>query len=302
MYLVNLYSKRKLYFVNQALKEVEAETGHKFRCLISDAFLWFSGDIAEKMNVPWVTTWSGPRPLLVHLETNMIKEKVGAPGQEDKTLDFLPEFSNKFRASDLLLRENLHTVSVNVTQHNFTRIHLVNRVLIISGSTHSRQNVSFNYNPITGKHPLIPIVKKSIVGMCVFVYFCGCTRMSEWVAYVPWERDQAIRSSRIPMVYFFCRRWNLIWAPRCVEYFTGPCKWAFVLLITNLAGPKHRDKLFGNWFPQFSNWTPILFMSTPNFKSRSETLGPNHIAKRKASSRITARRAHPNRFDKTERN
>nr|AJW67515.1 UDP glucosyltransferase [Rubus hybrid cultivar] len=85
----------------RAIKEVEAEMGHKFGCLISDAFLWFSGDIAEKMQVPWVTVWSGPRPLLVHLETDIIREKVGAPGQEDKTLDFLPGFSDEFRASDL---------------------------------------------------------------------------------------------------------------------------------------------------------------------------------------------------------
>jgi hypothetical protein len=66
----------------RAIKEAEAEMGHKFGCLISDAFLWFSGDIAEKMQVPWVTVWSGPRPLLVHLETDIIREKVGAPGKD----------------------------------------------------------------------------------------------------------------------------------------------------------------------------------------------------------------------------
>ncbi|KAK9930156.1 hypothetical protein M0R45_027208 [Rubus argutus] len=87
--------------LERAIKEVEAEMGHKFGCLISDAFLWFFGDIAEKMNVPWVTVWSGPRPLLAHLQTDIIRERVGAPGQEDKTLDFLPGFSDEFRASDL---------------------------------------------------------------------------------------------------------------------------------------------------------------------------------------------------------
>ncbi|XP_050373341.1 flavonoid 3-O-glucosyltransferase-like [Argentina anserina] len=98
---IEMFLEKAPQSFDRALKEVEAETGHKFGCLISDAFLWFSGDIAEKMNVPWVTTWSGPRPLLVHLETDMIREKVGAPGQEDMTLDFLPGFSNEFRASDL---------------------------------------------------------------------------------------------------------------------------------------------------------------------------------------------------------
>ncbi|PRQ36568.1 putative flavonol 3-O-glucosyltransferase [Rosa chinensis] len=98
---IGLFLDKAPQSFERVLKEVEAETGHKFGCLISDAFLWFSGDIAQKMNVPWVTTWSGPRSLLVHLETDMIREKVGAPGQEDKTLDFLPGFSNEFRASDL---------------------------------------------------------------------------------------------------------------------------------------------------------------------------------------------------------
>ena len=63
-----------------------------------------------------------------------------------------------------LLSKIVHVVSKNVTQHNFTRIHIVNRVLITSGSTHSRQNVSLNYNPLfVGKHPLIPLMKKPII-------------------------------------------------------------------------------------------------------------------------------------------
>lgn len=78
---IGFFLKKAPQTFEMALKEVEAETGHKFGCLISDAFLWFSGDIAEKLRVPWVTTWSGPRPLLVHLETDLIREKVGAPGK-----------------------------------------------------------------------------------------------------------------------------------------------------------------------------------------------------------------------------
>ncbi|PRQ36589.1 putative flavonol 3-O-glucosyltransferase [Rosa chinensis] len=86
----------------RAIKEVEAETGHKFGCLISDALFWFAGDIAEKMHVAWVTSWIGEiRSLFVHIETDLIRDEVGAPGQENKTLEFLPGFSDEFRASDL---------------------------------------------------------------------------------------------------------------------------------------------------------------------------------------------------------
>ncbi|KAK9931137.1 hypothetical protein M0R45_018432 [Rubus argutus] len=99
---IELFFDRAACTFEKAIEEVEAETGHKFGCLISDAFLWFSSDIAKKMHIPWVTYWIGEqRSLLVHIETDIIREKVGAPGQEDKTLDFLPVFSDEFRASDL---------------------------------------------------------------------------------------------------------------------------------------------------------------------------------------------------------
>ncbi|PRQ36574.1 putative flavonol 3-O-glucosyltransferase [Rosa chinensis] len=99
---IELFLDNALGNFEKAIKEVEAETGHKFGCLISDAFLWFAGDIAEKMHVSWVPLWiCGQRSLLVHIETDIIREKVGALGQEDKTVDFLPGFSDQFRACDL---------------------------------------------------------------------------------------------------------------------------------------------------------------------------------------------------------
>ncbi|XP_050374067.1 anthocyanidin 3-O-galactosyltransferase F3GT1-like [Argentina anserina] len=97
---IKLFLDNALGSFEKAIKEVEAATGHKFNCLISDAPLWFAGDIAEKMHVTWVPFWiSGQRSLLLHIETDLIKEKL--QGQEDKTLGFLPGFSNEFRASDI---------------------------------------------------------------------------------------------------------------------------------------------------------------------------------------------------------
>ncbi|KAL7224620.1 hypothetical protein ACSBR1_025981 [Camellia fascicularis] len=36
----------------------EEETGRRISCLVADAFLLFSGDMAEAMRVPWVPLWT----------------------------------------------------------------------------------------------------------------------------------------------------------------------------------------------------------------------------------------------------
>lgn len=47
-------------------------------CVVADAFLWFSGDIAAEMGVSWVPVWtSGAASLLLHLYTDFIRETVG---------------------------------------------------------------------------------------------------------------------------------------------------------------------------------------------------------------------------------
>lgn len=60
-----------------ALKDVEASTGLKVKCSVADAFIWFAEDIAEEIKVPWVAVWSGPRSLLLHVETDFIRRRVG---------------------------------------------------------------------------------------------------------------------------------------------------------------------------------------------------------------------------------
>lgn len=67
----------------RALEVAEAETGLKVGCLISDAFFWFAGDMADKMNVPWIPLWTAaPRSLLLHVETDAIRQALGANGKE----------------------------------------------------------------------------------------------------------------------------------------------------------------------------------------------------------------------------
>ncbi|KAH7544625.1 hypothetical protein FEM48_Zijuj01G0005500 [Ziziphus jujuba var. spinosa] len=101
---VELFVKAAPENFTKALEKVEAETGLKIGCLISDAFFWFAGDMAEKMNVPWVALWTAaPRSVLVHVDTDAIRQALQATnesGKEDQKLDFLPEFS-AFQKSDL---------------------------------------------------------------------------------------------------------------------------------------------------------------------------------------------------------
>ncbi|KAK6235924.1 UDP-glucuronosyl/UDP-glucosyltransferase - like 10 [Theobroma cacao] len=85
----------------KAIDALVAETGNRIDCLITDAFYWFGGDIADELNVPWVALWTaGPRALLVHVQTDVIRQHVGINAPEDKALDFLQDFS-ALRAADL---------------------------------------------------------------------------------------------------------------------------------------------------------------------------------------------------------
>ncbi|CAN6677946.1 unnamed protein product [Malus baccata var. baccata] len=85
----------------RSLKDAEAATGLKIGCLVSDAFFWFLGDMAEGMKVPWVPVWTGgPRSLLVHVETDFIRHRLGTSRDGKQCLDFLPGFS-KVKIPDL---------------------------------------------------------------------------------------------------------------------------------------------------------------------------------------------------------
>ncbi|XP_030539147.2 anthocyanidin 3-O-glucosyltransferase 7-like [Rhodamnia argentea] len=55
--------------------EAVSETGTGISCLISDAFLSFSGELAEEMRVPWILVWiSMPYPLYVYTNIRLIRQ------------------------------------------------------------------------------------------------------------------------------------------------------------------------------------------------------------------------------------
>nr|GMD44568.1 UDP-glucose:flavonoid 3-O-glucosyltransferase [Ipomoea batatas]GME21533.1 UDP-glucose:flavonoid 3-O-glucosyltransferase [Ipomoea batatas] len=63
-----------------AIAEAEAETGAKFGCFLTDAFLWFGGDLAaERGGVPWIALWTaGACSLSAHMYTDFVRSLVAA--------------------------------------------------------------------------------------------------------------------------------------------------------------------------------------------------------------------------------
>lgn len=80
----------------KSMKEAEEETGVKFSCIFSDAFLWFSCEMARKMNVPWIAFWTGGScSLSVHLYTDFIRSN-----KETSALK-IPGFSSALKICDM---------------------------------------------------------------------------------------------------------------------------------------------------------------------------------------------------------
>lgn len=64
------------------MRAAEAEIGRSIDCVVADAFMWFSCELAEEMGVPWVTLWtSGACSLVAHCCTDLIRETVGMHGK-----------------------------------------------------------------------------------------------------------------------------------------------------------------------------------------------------------------------------
>ncbi|KZV29578.1 anthocyanidin 3-O-glucosyltransferase 7-like [Dorcoceras hygrometricum] len=85
---------------SKRLEQVEKETGMKATCLLTDAFLWFSGDMAQERGIPWLAYWAaGPTSISLHLYIHVIRATLGNDSDLDQTPDFIP--GSVIRASDL---------------------------------------------------------------------------------------------------------------------------------------------------------------------------------------------------------
>uniref|UniRef100_A0A5B7A6L9 Glycosyltransferase n=1 Tax=Davidia involucrata TaxID=16924 RepID=A0A5B7A6L9_DAVIN len=101
---INLFLKVAPENFKRGVEVAEADTGRRISCLMADAFLWFSGDLAHDMHVPWVPLWtSGACSLSVHVYTDLIRQTIGIrdiAGRENEILKFIPGFS-ALRLGDL---------------------------------------------------------------------------------------------------------------------------------------------------------------------------------------------------------
>ncbi|CAK9150319.1 unnamed protein product [Ilex paraguariensis] len=101
---IDLFLKVAPEEFRKGVAAAESEIARRVSCVVADAFLWFSGVLAEEMGVPWVPLWpSGASSLSIHFYTDFIRDTVGVTstaGREDEILTFIPGFS-ELRLGDL---------------------------------------------------------------------------------------------------------------------------------------------------------------------------------------------------------
>ncbi|CAA0809703.1 UDP-glycosyltransferase 78D2 [Striga hermonthica] len=78
---VGLFLKASPGNFEKEIEKAESESGLKIGCLITDAFLWFGGDMAEGRGVPWLAFWTAAScSLSAHVYTDEIVKVVGSAG------------------------------------------------------------------------------------------------------------------------------------------------------------------------------------------------------------------------------
>nr|XP_023925665.1 flavonoid 3-O-glucosyltransferase-like [Quercus suber]POE94149.1 udp-glycosyltransferase 78d2 [Quercus suber] len=98
---VELFIKVSPENFRRGLEMAEAENGMKISCLLTDAFLTFSVEVAEDLHVPWIPVWSPfPYSLSAHVYIDLIRQRFVNNEVEDTTLECIPGLS-QMRVSDL---------------------------------------------------------------------------------------------------------------------------------------------------------------------------------------------------------
>nr|A0A2Z5CVA1.1 RecName: Full=Myricetin 3-O-rhamnosyltransferase UGT77B2; AltName: Full=UDP-glucosyltransferase 1; Short=CcUGT1 [Crocosmia x crocosmiiflora]AXB26715.1 myricetin-3O-rhamnosyltransferase [Crocosmia x crocosmiiflora] len=81
------------------VRAAEEEVGVKVSCVVSDAFLWMTADVAEEIGAQWLPLWTcAPAALLAHVSTDQLRERFGVEkqataGWADELVDFIPGLS-----------------------------------------------------------------------------------------------------------------------------------------------------------------------------------------------------------------
>ncbi|XP_038880036.1 flavonoid 3-O-glucosyltransferase-like [Benincasa hispida] len=207
----------------KGMEAAAREMGEGIGCLISDAFYWFVGEMAEEMKVGWVALWtSGPRPLLVHLCTDLIRQHIDikSSGSREKSLEFLPGFS-ELQAGDLpeeVLSLSLDSPFPNMLHkmgHHFPQVTsvLINSFEEIDPQIHNQLNSTLrnylNIGPLNilspppppfDDHACLPWLDNHPPNSVVYISFGG------FLSPPPHELAalaEALQESKIPFLWSF---------------------------------------------------------------------------------------------------
>ncbi|WOH06909.1 hypothetical protein DCAR_0626338 [Daucus carota subsp. sativus] len=101
---INLFLAIAADELRRGVEEVTLNSDRKITCILADAFLWFSCDLAQEIGVPWVPFWTaGACSLSIQIYTDLIRQTLGVEGNEgrmNEKLNFIPGFLG-FRIGDL---------------------------------------------------------------------------------------------------------------------------------------------------------------------------------------------------------
>lgn len=95
---VRLFMRETPGNFKKGLEEAEeAAGGTRVTCVVSDAFLWFAGELAEEAGAPWVALWTGgPCSLSAHVYTDLLRQKIIGDGDKKGTFITLILSKNKW--------------------------------------------------------------------------------------------------------------------------------------------------------------------------------------------------------------
>ncbi|KAL8096171.1 anthocyanidin 3-O-galactosyltransferase F3GT1-like [Apium graveolens] len=101
---INLFLAIAADELRRGVEKVTMNSNRKLTCILCDAFLWFTCDLAQEIGAPWVPYWTGGAcSLSVQIYTDLIRQTLGVEGNEgrmNEKLNFIPGFSD-LRLGDL---------------------------------------------------------------------------------------------------------------------------------------------------------------------------------------------------------
>ncbi|XP_052183089.1 anthocyanidin 3-O-galactosyltransferase F3GT1-like [Diospyros lotus] len=181
---ISLFLEAGYQSCKKAVQAAEAEIGRRISCLMADAFLWFSCDLAEEMGVAWIPVRTGGvLSLSVHVYTDLIRDTVGInalAGREDEIVKFIPGFSGGVRLGDLpsgVLFGNLDSAFA-VMLHKMGKVLRKAKFLAVNSfeglESEASEDLNFNFTKLLYIGPLNLTCSAPATGPSSFSDEYGC--------------------------------------------------------------------------------------------------------------------------------